>query len=108
MQQDLRINGKVYLQSLALYADTEGVLDDQYATVIAILFVSYCPVQIPSNMVIYIPQFINLFFWHEPKYLDPKQSFQVLWATILYGTDIEFYDQLDRPYTSVFAPYCGA
>ena len=54
MQQDLHINGKFCLQSLALdlYADTEVVLDNQYATVIAILYVSYCPVQIPSNMVI--------------------------------------------------------
>ena len=28
-------------------------LDVQYATVIAILFASYCPAQIPSNMVVY-------------------------------------------------------
>lgn len=30
---------------------TLGCLDVQYATVIAILFVTYCPAQIPSNMV---------------------------------------------------------
>ncbi|KAF8624305.1 hypothetical protein AX15_005936 [Amanita polypyramis BW_CC] len=29
-----------------------GITDVQYATVIAILFVSYCPAQIPSNMVL--------------------------------------------------------
>ena len=54
MQQDLNINGRFYLQLLSpsLYTDTEVVLlDDQYATVMAILFVSYCPAQIPSNMV---------------------------------------------------------
>lgn len=91
MQQDLHIDGRFYLQSLAhLYADTEVVLDVQYATVIAILFVSYCPFQIPSNMVIHNPQFIILFFWYELEYLDPKQSFQVLWATI-DGTDTDFF-----------------
>ena len=53
MQQDLHINGRFYLQLLAhLYADTEVVLDVQYATVIAILYAAYCPFQIPSNMVI--------------------------------------------------------
>ena len=31
--------------------ETETILDLQYDTVVAILYVSYCPAQIPSNMV---------------------------------------------------------
>lgn len=53
MQQDLHINGK-QLESLGSSYQLTMVRkpsDIQYATVIAILFVSYCPAQIPSNMV---------------------------------------------------------
>ena len=42
------------------------------------------------------------------EYLDPKQSFQVLRAT-MDGTNTDFFGQLlDHPYTSVSALYCGA
>jgi len=51
MQQDLHINGRcLYCVKLGLEL-TSRLLDIQYATVIAILFVTYCPGQIPSNMV---------------------------------------------------------
>ncbi|KNZ72033.1 hypothetical protein J132_05082 [Termitomyces sp. J132] len=45
MQQDLGISGQ--------YISAEICIDIQYATVIAVLYASYCPAQIPSNMVCY-------------------------------------------------------
>lgn len=49
MEQDLHITGDIehsYSINVRLFPS-----DVQYATVIAILFVSYCPAQVPSNMV---------------------------------------------------------
>ncbi|KAF8887156.1 major facilitator superfamily domain-containing protein [Infundibulicybe gibba] len=63
---DMRVLPTIFLIFIMNYIDRNGVTtarlkgmeqdlgitDIQYATVIAILFVSYCPAQIPSNMIL--------------------------------------------------------
>ena len=51
LESDLHLTGALYhvLNTNAL--SPENVPDLQYDTVVAILYASYCPAQIPSNMV---------------------------------------------------------
>ena len=52
LEQDLGLSGTfiivIILKPVAYYA---SVLDIQYDAIVAVLYASYCPAQIPSNMV---------------------------------------------------------
>ena len=54
LEQDLGLTGESQLLFSLPILITRTELDLQYATVIAILYVSYCPAQIPSNMLCHI------------------------------------------------------
>ena len=57
MEQDLHITGTVCC--LGMKVSLYFSLDVQYATVVAILYASYAPAQIPSNMVSPFPSQVS-------------------------------------------------
>ncbi|KAF8625962.1 hypothetical protein AX17_006687 [Amanita inopinata Kibby_2008] len=59
IEKDLGITGCLQRQSLKAALKSDLITDLQYASVIAILFASYCPAQIPSNMILnWISRFV--------------------------------------------------
>ncbi|KAF4590266.1 hypothetical protein EYR40_009343 [Pleurotus pulmonarius] len=82
MQQDLRISGKLFNELAPILLRLHSYVDVQYATVIAILFVSYCPAQIPSNMAAFYPGAIYLLSrWYTKKELALRSA--ILYAGLL-------------------------
>jgi hypothetical protein len=52
LEQDLHLTGKRQFIHLSVIYMIPFLAEIQYSVVVAILFVAYCPAQIPSNMVI--------------------------------------------------------
>jgi hypothetical protein len=61
LEEDLKLTG-MYINSSTAYdcvKPPSSLLDLQYSVVLSIVYASYCPVQLPSNMVIFLLIIIN-------------------------------------------------